>query len=288
MNPASNDRIELGLGIGWRPELALAIERRTDIGFVEVIAESVSMIRPIPEPIERLRARGVRVVPHGIGLSLGSAERPDPRRLQFLADVAKRFEAPLVSEHVSIVRAGGMESGHLLPVARTRTNLDALIRNVRIAQDVLSVPLALENIAAIVDWPNNKMSEAEFLQELLDRTGALLLLDLENLYSNGLNLGTDAAEFLGSIPLDRVAYVHVAGGHESDGDGIYHDTHADPVPDEVLELLTETSSRVDLPGVLLERDDDFPSPSEFNAELDRITTAWQRGRTTRIQTHVRV
>lgn len=36
---------------------------------------------------------------------------------------------------------------------RTRDSLDALVANVRIAQSVLPVPLALEPIAALVAWP---------------------------------------------------------------------------------------------------------------------------------------
>ncbi|MGE3317294.1 MAG: DUF692 family multinuclear iron-containing protein [Planctomycetaceae bacterium] len=276
MNTVSLPKTELGLGIGWRPELALAIDRRVDLGFVEVIAESLSLLRPVPQPIQNLRNRGVKVVPHGLGLSLGSAEPPEPARLKFLAELATRLEAPLVSEHVAIVRAGGIESGHLLPVARTYTSLKILIRNVKIAQDALPVPLAVENIATLVEWPDSEMSEAEFLQELTDQTGVQLLLDLENLYSNTLNHGTDAISFLDSIPLQQIAYVHVAGGHQNDGDGLYHDSHAEPVPDEVLDLLSETAQRVQLPGVMLERDDAFPSAAEIDAELDRISSAWSR------------
>ncbi len=109
----------LGLGIGWRPELALPIDRYEGLGFVEVIAEGFDTPGPIPEPLERLRARGVLIVPHGISLSLGGAEPPDRARLAALGRLATRLEAPLVSEHVAFVRAGGFEAGHLLPLPRT-------------------------------------------------------------------------------------------------------------------------------------------------------------------------
>lgn len=79
---------ELGLGIGWRPELALAIDRRRDLGFAEVIAESLDPDGPRPRPLEHLRQHGVALVPHGIALSLGSAEPPDPNRLQALRRLA--------------------------------------------------------------------------------------------------------------------------------------------------------------------------------------------------------
>ena len=62
--------------------------------------------------------------------------------------------------------------------------------------------------------------------------------------------------FLDALPLERIAYVHVAGGVERDG--LYHDTHAHPTPPAVLELVAELCSRHDPPGVMLERDDDYP------------------------------
>ncbi len=111
-------------------------------------------------------------MPHGISLSLGGAERPDPARLEALARLAVRFLAPMVSEHIAFVRAGGVETGHLLPLPRTRDALDVLVANVCEAQSALPVPLALENIAALVEWPEAEMDEAQFLTELLERTGA--------------------------------------------------------------------------------------------------------------------
>jgi hypothetical protein len=50
-----------------------------------------------------------------------------------LARLARRVEAPFISEHIAFVRAGGMESGHLPPLPRTRAALDALVENVHVA-----------------------------------------------------------------------------------------------------------------------------------------------------------
>src|SRR2546423_1356888 len=145
---------QLGLGIGWRPELALMIERRRDLGFVEIIADSIDPRRPLPPPLISLREHGVQIVPHGVSLSLGGAEPLDLKRVEHLAAVARAVDAPLVSEHIAFVRAGGREAGHLLPIPRTRTALRVLVDNVRRAIDSLPVPLALENISALFDWPD--------------------------------------------------------------------------------------------------------------------------------------
>lgn len=258
------------IGIGWRPEIDLTIERLPGVEFMEVIAEG---IRPgaLPESLQAIRGRGIPFVPHGISLSLGGAERPDPARLKHLGECAAALEAPLVSEHIAFVRAGGREAGHLLPVPRSRAALDVVVANVRIAQDALAVPLALEHVASVVSWPDDEFTEAQFLCEIIERTGALLLLDVANLHTSAINFGAAPLDALDTLPLDRIAYVHVAGG--SLRDGIWHDTHTADVAEPILDLLAELASRTVLPAVMLERDGAYPAPSALAGELAAIRTA---------------
>ncbi|MFE1885427.1 DUF692 domain-containing protein, partial [Streptomyces diastatochromogenes] len=208
---------------------------------------------------------------------------PDEGRLTALAERVEALGAPLVTEHIAFVRAGGaltasphLEAGHLLPVPRTRDALDVLCENVRIAQEALPVPLALENIAALFSWPGEEMTEGQFLAELVERTGVRLLIDVANLHTNHVNRGEDPAEALAALPLEAIAYVHVAGGFERDG--VWHDSHAHPVPRPVLDILTDLASRVAPPGVLLERDENFPEPAELEGELGAIRGAVAAGR----------
>ena len=271
----------LGTGIGWRPEIADAVERMPGIDWVEAVAENICPGH-FPESLLRLRERGVTVIPHGVSLGLGGADRPDEGRLTALAERAEALGAPLVTEHIAFVRAGGpltasplLEAGHLLPVPRTRDALDVLCENIRIAQDALPVPLAVENIAALLAWPGEEMTEGQFLYELADRTGVRLLIDVANLHTNHVNRGEDPAKALAELPVEAIAYVHVAGGIERDG--VWHDTHAHPVPAPVLAILTDLASRVSPPGVLLERDDNFPEPAVLERELEAIQGALTKG-----------
>src|SRR5262249_58066542 len=140
-----------------------------------------------------------------------------------------------------------LESGHLLPLPRTRDALEVVVANVRAAREALPVPLALENVAALFEWPHPEMDEAAFLAEVLERADVLLLLDIENVYANARNHGYDPLAFLGRLPLDRLAYVHVAGGVERDG--LYHDTHTDAVPGPVLVSLAGVCGLGGVPGV---------------------------------------
>ncbi|WP_455352031.1 multinuclear nonheme iron-dependent oxidase [Streptomyces sp. SYSU K217416] len=271
----------LGIGIGWRPEIADAVERLSGVDWVEAVAENLCPGH-LPESLLRLRERGTRVVPHGVSLGLGGAERPDPGRLADLAARAEALGSPLVSEHIAFVRAGGpltasprLEAGHLLPVPRTRDALAVLCENVRIAQDSLPVPLAVENIAALISWPDEEMTEGQFLAELVERTGVRLLIDVANLHTNRVNRGEDPSVALDELPVEAIAYVHVAGGVERKG--VWHDTHAHPVSQPVLDILADLRRRTDPPGVLLERDDDFPPEAELASELTTIRKTLTRG-----------
>ncbi|MEU9193840.1 DUF692 domain-containing protein [Streptomyces hundungensis] len=273
---------QLGIGIGWRPEIASAVEGLDGIDWVEAVAENLCPGH-LPDSLVRLRERGVTVVPHGVSLGLGGADRPDARRLAELAARAEALGSPLVTEHIAFVRAGGtltasprLEAGHLLPVPRTRDALRVLCENVRIAQDALPVPLALENIAALIDWPDEELTEGQFLTELVERTGVGLLVDVANLHTNRVNRGEDPVKVLDALPVEAIAYVHVAGGVERDG--VWHDTHAHPVPRAVLDVLAELAARVDPPGVLLERDEEFPPAAELAGELDAIRSTLRAAR----------
>ena len=133
------------------------------------------------------------------------------------------------------------------------------------------MPLAVEPIAALFDWPDDEFSEAEFLLELLERTEAWLLLDVANVYANAVNRGTEPEALLTQLPLERLAYVHVAGGAEHDG--LYHDTHTHATPPEVLALLTELCARHPPPAIMLERDGAYPPAAELHAELDAVAGA---------------
>ncbi|MFB8369285.1 DUF692 domain-containing protein [Pseudarthrobacter sp. NPDC055928] len=274
-----------GLGIGWRPGLAEPIARLAGLSFAEVVAENLHDHGhgiDVPAPLQELIDGGLTAVAHGISLSLGSAAEVDQTRLAHLRSAGEAINAPLVSEHIAFVRSGGevpagaphadlLEAGHLLPVPRNQDSLLVLAANVRQAQAGLGVPLALEPIAALAEWPDNSMTEGQFLSELLDRTSALLVLDVANVYANAINNGREPLAALLEFPLERIAYCHIAGGQVLDG--LYQDTHQEPVPVEVLELAAELVRVAGPLPLMLERDGNFPPEPAFFAELDSIADA---------------
>lgn len=256
-----------GVGLGWRPETAWLIDRRARLGFSEVIAETIDPARP-PPALARAVEGGLSVITHGVALSLGGAQRPERTRVERLARVAQVLKSPLVSEHVAYCRADRLESPHFLPVPHTRAQLAVTIDNVQRVMDALPVPLALENVAAPVRWPGDELAEADFLAELLDRTGALLLLDVSNLYANLVNHGGDLDAYLDRLPLDRIAYMHVAGGARVEA--MWRDTHAHPVGAQIVDTLDRVLARTGPRPLLLERDSHYGTRDALEAELDSL------------------
>jgi uncharacterized protein (UPF0276 family) len=260
---------ELGVGIGFRRALAADVFHHRDaIDFVEIISEHY--LDPTRE--ERLElarlAAAFPLIPHGLNLSIGTAAPADAHYLQSVAKLATTVGAPWWSDHLAMTRAGDVEIGHLAPVALTHASLDVVCDNIARAQAAVPVPFVVEHIASPLALPGADMSEAQFISRMLERTGAGLLLDLMNVYANAWNHGFDPYEFLESIPLDRVVYVHVIGGRLEDG--IMIDSHTDPTPDAVWELLTFVAARVRLRGVLIEWDDHFP---DFGVVLEELARA---------------
>ncbi len=241
--------------------------RPRTVDFVEIVAETCFTQKGTRREAAAL-GEIWPVVPHGVKLSLGSAEGVDDSRVHRLALLARELRAPVLSEHVSFTRAGGSDIGHLTQLPRTREAIAAFARNVDRARRLLpDVPLLLENVAWSFLWPDDEMDEAAFYQEVVRATGCELLLDVGNLYANAVNEGRDPRSVLAAYPLDRVGMVHVAGGVLEDG--FYFDTHAHPVPPEVLALVGEVvARRPDVP-VMIERDANI-SFAEVTAELAAI------------------
>ena len=258
------------VGVGWRREIAsqLMLGQCPDAAFFEVVAEACLADPSSSCEVEALVHRAP-VIPHGVKLSLGSAEGIDPGHVDRIAGLCKRLRAPCFTEHVAFVRSGGTEIGHLTPLPRTREALRVIARNVEAARRRLpDIPLLLENVANTFFWPGDEMTEAEFYQEVVRLTSCDLLLDLSNLYANARNQGLDPQAVLAAFPLERVRMAHVAGGVVEDG--FYLDTHAHAVPQAVFGLVTRLLHANPTVPLLLERDGNFDS---FDLASDMQTLA---------------
>lgn len=256
-----------GVGLGYRRELAASLlTAPSAVDFVEIIAESCFASEPMLREVQGL-AEIWPVLPHGIKLSLGSADGIDEDHARRLGALCRQLRAPLISEHVAFTRGRRREIGHLTQLPLSRTAVAVVARNLgRVRRHLPDVPFLLENPAWTLRWSDDEMDEGSFFHEIVAATGCDLLLDIANIYANATNSGQDPLTLLRSYPLSRVAMVHMAGGAWREG--FYVDTHCHPTPPAVWQLLAElVRIRGPLP-IILERDGRYPPWAELKGELD--------------------
>lgn len=243
-------------GIGLRKELTRELLADPEgVDFLEVVAEACFSSARTRREVVALSERWP-IVPHGIKLSLGSAEGIDLDHARRLAALARDLRAPYVSEHVAFTRASGREIGHLTPLPRTASAVEVVARNVGRARAALpDTPLLLENVAAPFGYAEDSIPEPELYALVCEASGCDLLLDVSNLYANAVNAGRDPLEVARAYPLERARMIHLAGGVFEDG--FYFDTHAHDVPEAIFEVLAAVLARAPEAAVLIERDGHF-------------------------------
>lgn len=213
---------------------------------------------------------------HGVGLSIGTDAPLDLAYLDQVVTVVERLKAPAYSEHLAFTRVPGCDLGNLLPLPRLAAVAEAVIAKVRIVQARIPVPFLLENITYLFEWPDQEMSDAEFITLICRETGAGLLLDIENLYLNASNHGFDPYEFLDALPAALVKEVHLAGGTAVNENlserPVLVDSHSHPVPDRALDLLDHVLLRHTPTAIVLERDERLDAGDEILDDIGRIRT----------------
>ena len=127
--------------------------------------------------------------------------------------------------------------------------------------------IGIENASYYVAPPGAEMSEGEFIGAIVREGDCLLHLDVNNIYVNSRNFGFDALAFLDALPLERNAYVHVAG-HYVEPDGLLIDTHGAEVVDPVWSLLEAAYQRIGPVPTCLERDFNIPDLQQLTAEVE--------------------
>jgi len=257
---------QLGVGIGFRePFKSELFFNQNEVDFLEIVAEHYLDVLPHKEQELELLMAHFPIIPHGINLSIGSAEGIDKDYLQKLARLVNKINPPWWSEHLSFTKAGGIDIGHLSPLPYTPEAVDVVCQNIQQIQRFIDVPFILENITYLLTIPGAKMTEAQFIGEILERCDCGLLLDVTNLYTNSVNHGYDALEFLNQLPLERVVQLHFTGGFW-DGD-VLIDSHSHTTFSEVWQLMAEVLKRVTPRGMILERDENIPPFADLVSEL---------------------
>lgn len=279
------------VGIGWRqPHYECLMAQRPPLRFLELHSENF-FARGGAAMAVLMGARELYPISlHGVGLSLGSACGLDGAHLDQLADLVDCVQPLRVSEHASFARVPASQMGpgfvhgsDLLPVAFNDDSLQLMCRHVQQVQERLQCQLLVENLSAYLAWGNDTLAEPEFFNQLCQRSGCGLLLDVNNLVVNARNAGLDkaaaadaACAWVDALGAALVGEIHLAGHAELPGMVI--DDHGSRVSPEVWRVYRHAVQRFGPQLSLIEWDNDVPELEvllEEAAEAQRLMReAW--------------
>ena len=258
-----------GYGLGLRREHYqdfLDTERPVAVDFVEVISENFMVDGGQPRHILRQVRQRHPVALHGVSLSIGSADGPRADYLARLRALVDEIDPLYVSDHLSWSRIDTFNSHDLLPLPYTEEALDIVCANIDMAQEALGRAILLENPSSYLRFPDQAMTEWEFIARMCERTGCALLLDVNNIHVSAVNHGFDAHAYLAGIPAERVRQIHLAG--HSQGAELLIDTHDSAVSPAVWDLYATARERCGPVATMVERDAAIPPLADLMAELD--------------------
>ena len=255
-------------GVGLRaPYEDWVLQERPALGFLEVHSENY-----FGDSLSLYRLLEIRehypISLHGVGMGLASPVPLDLRHLAQLRRLVRTVNPVLVSEHLCWNQVPEGVVNDLLPPCYDRKTLRRVIQKVHQVQEVLQRTVALENLSSYWLFPENEMTEGEFLAEVVTPTQCSILLDVNNAYVNQKNWGVNPWDFIGSLPKDAIQEIHLAG-HEQEN-GFWIDTHGSPVCSEVWALYEQVIDQLGPIPTLLERDQNYPPVEDLWAEYEHI------------------
>ncbi|WP_407351745.1 DUF692 domain-containing protein [Luteimonas sp. R10] len=263
-------------GVGFKPRHFDAL--RADVappGFIEVHAENYMGAGGAPHAqLAALRER-LPLSLHGVGLSVGGEDPPDPAHLDRLATLIARYRPEAFSEHLAWSTHHGRFFNDLLPLRYDARTLDRVCSHIDLVQGRLGMRMLLENPATYLEFEGSAYDEPGFLSAIVRRTGCGLLLDVNNVHVSCRNHGHDPLAYLAALPLRAVGEIHLAGHAEErdvDGDLLLIDNHGSPVADAVWALYARTLAMTGPIATLIEWDNHVPDYATLREEARRAET----------------
>jgi len=260
------------IGIGFRKDFSEELLDSTVLkpAFIELAPENwIGMGGYWKKQLDKA-AEKFPISCHGLSLSIGSPDELDLDFLYKIKKFIKQYKVQIYSEHLSYAKCDNAHLYDLLPIPFRKDAVKHIIARIKQVQDVLEMPLAIENVSYYTPVAA-EMDEATFISEIVNGSGCNLLLDVNNVYVNSFNHKYNAKEFIKKLPLDKVAYIHMAG-HEQISDTVIIDTHGEAVIDQVFDLFEYATGLLKPVPVLLERDFNIPELEELQGEITRMET----------------
>lgn len=262
-----------GVGLGLRRDFideVLLAEQPLAVDFFEVAPENWVKLGGAYGKKLRTLTEQYPFVCHGLSLNLGGFSPLDVDYIKQLKAFFKTHQVRYFTEHLSYCG----DQGHLydlMPIPFTEEAVHHVAERIRITQDILEQEIGIENISFYAQQ-SNELTEAEFVNAVVETADCGLLFDVNNTYVNAINHRYDAKAFMHSMPSDRMRYFHMAG-HFDEADDLKIDTHGADVKKAVWDLLDATYQQHGLVPTLLERDFNIPPIQELMLEVEQIRAA---------------
>ena len=259
-----------GVGLGLREiHIDEVLKTRPPVPWFEVLADN-HMARGglIPAQLSAIR----EIYPltfHCVGMSLAGVTPLDIDYVNNIKRLASDVQPAWISDHLCFTQYGGHHFHDLLPIPYTEKTLKQVSERISQVQDILGQTILVENVSSYLEFEESKLSEAQFIAELLSMTDCDLLLDLNNVYVSAKNHAFNATDYLGVLPLERVKEIHLAG-FEDKGEYLL-DAHNNPVSSDVWALYQSVIKKVPHVPTLIEWDNDIPNLSILMAEADKAS-----------------
>jgi hypothetical protein len=270
-------RVDTGLpaaaGVGFKPEhFREILDGAPTLGFLEIHAENYLVAGgPMHHYLALIREQYPLSI-HGLGLSIGGVAPPDRAHLKALRALLDRYSPGVFSEHLAWSSHGGAFFNDLLPLPYDQQTLRRVCAHIDQTQESLGRRILLENPSTYIEFAQSSYGEAEFIAEIINRSGCGLLLDVNNAYVSCTNHGRDLNEFLAALPLHAVGEIHLAGFHrerDSLGAPLLIDSHGSAVDEAVWRAYAELLEQTGPLPTLIEWDNDIPPFDQLCAEAAR-------------------
>jgi uncharacterized protein (UPF0276 family) len=212
------------------------------VDFIEVTPDTIAVSRNgsahlHPDILDDLKraAKQLKIIAHGVGLSIGSYDNWSADYLDLLQMLYNEVPLEWHSEHLAYSCVDGQNLNTMLALPRTREMAAIVVERIKTLQNRFPIPFLLENISRFLpDYPP-EFTEAGMLNHLTSETGCELILDLYNLECDAFNHGFNIRSFLHELDLNTVREIHIAGGAFLNGFQL--DVHSNKVADSTLDWL---------------------------------------------------
>ncbi|WP_420860854.1 DUF692 domain-containing protein [Algirhabdus cladophorae] len=271
------DRLPNKTGVGYKAQHFNDIMANAGpVAWLEIHAENY--MGDGGRPLAQLRhlSQKFPISVHGVGLSIGAEGPLDPDHLARLKHLVDWLNPASFSEHLAWSTHDSHFLNDLLPVPYTEGTLSKVCEHIDQVQTLLGRQMLLENPSTYVAFSDNEMSEIEYINQIVKRTGCGLLLDVNNVFVSATNQQTDPRSYIDAFPVEAVGEIHL-GGHDEDEDDhgapLLIDSHGREVVDPVWALYDYTLQKAGPRPTLIEWDTDVPDWPILAAEALRADGA---------------